>query len=586
MGVAACTLLLLIVTTCNVDKLTNSQPPVATLAVAPGKLNKTAAVGSTALRLDSVALANVGEGALSWSAGSMLGSGWLSITPRNGATPAWLRVQLDPAGLTPGAYHDTVVVSAGNAAHSPAAVPVDFVVHPCVAAAIAPDALLTDSLTRQSCGAPHRAGSFAQLYSFAGRAGDSISVLMAAPALDGYVVLDSSTAGTAPPLAQNDRCGTSGDACLRYQLLRVGGTYTIEATSAAASTTGAYTLSVTRPRAPAAPASVAQLRSDSATGLPVGTVTDEPTVVVRGVVTDPDIADTLRLQVEVQPVGTAFTDLPTAASDPVADPNAGDQLRLDVEVEPLGTAFSGVPSGSGASVANGATATATVAGLNDNVAYHWQARAVDQTGRAGPWVAFGDNAETGADFRVAVTVTQLSFTVPPSTTAAGAAITPAVQVTAQDALGTRVVSFTGDVTVVIATNPAGGTLGGTATVAAVNGVATFANLTINRVGQGYTLQASAGALSQPSPPFDITAAAAGKLAMVTQPSAAAQSGVAFATQPAVQVQDPSGNPVADPNVVVTAVIASGPSGATVASASATTSASGRATFGEIGRAHV
>src|SRR5438874_9609523 len=71
MGVAACTLLLLIVTTCNVDKLTNSQPPVATLAVAPGKLSQTAAVGSMALRLDSVALANAGDGGgpLSWSAG-------------------------------------------------------------------------------------------------------------------------------------------------------------------------------------------------------------------------------------------------------------------------------------------------------------------------------------------------------------------------------------------------------------------------------------------------------------------------------------------------------------------------------------
>src|SRR5881396_1300308 len=670
MGVAACTLLLLIVSTCNVDKLTNSQTPVATLAVAPGKLSQTAAVGSMALRLDSVALANAGDGGgpLSWSAGSMLGSAWLSLTPKNGATPAWLRVQLDPTGLTPGAYHDTVVVSAGNATHSPAAVPVDFVVHPCVAAAITPDALLTDSLTRQSCGAPHRAGSFAQLYSFTGRAGDSVSVLMAAPALDGYVVLDSSTAGTAPALAENDRCATSGEACLRYELLRVGGTYTIEATSAAAGATGAYTLSVSRPRAPAAPGSVAQLRSDSTTAVPLGSVTDEPTVVVRGVVTDPDIADTLRLQVEVQPVGTAFTDLPTAASDPVAsgqpavvaltglgddaayhwqaraldqtgrssawvpfgsnaetvadfvtavpqppaapgalaqfqsdgvasiavggtakgrsvvfkatatDPNAADQLRLDVEVEPLGTAFSGVPSGSGASVANGTTATATVAGLNDNVSYHWQARAVDQTGRAGPWAAFGGNAETVSDFRVAVTVTQLAFTVPPSTTAAGAAITPAVQVTAQDALGATVVSFTGDVTVALATNPAGGTLGGTTTLAAVNGVATFANLTIERVGQGYTLRASTGALSQTSPPFEITTAAAGKLGMVTQPSAAAQSGVAFATQPAVQVQDPSGNPVADPNVVVTAVIASGPSGATLASASATTSASGGATF--------
>src|SRR5207249_2553400 len=454
MGVAACTLLLLIVTTCNVDKLTNSQPPVATLSVAPGKLSQTAAVGSMALRLDSVALANAGDGGgpLSWSAGSMLGSAWLSLTPKNGATPAWLRVQLDPTGLTPGAYHDTVVVSAGNATHSPAAVPVDFVVHPCVAAAITPDALLTDSLTRQSCGAPHRAGSFAQLYSFTGRAGDSVSVLMGAPALDGYVVLDSSTAGTAPALAENDRCATSGDACLRYELLRVGGTYTIEATSPAAGATGAYTLSVSRPRAPAAPGSVAQLRSDSTTAVPLGSVTDEPTVVVRGVVTDPDIADTLRLQVEVQPVGTAFTDLPTAASDPVASG------------QPAVVALTGL--------ANGATATATVAGLNDNVSYHWQARAVDQTGRAGPWAAFGGNAETVSDFRVAVTVTQLAFTVPPSTTAAGAAITPAVQVTAQDALGATVVSFTGDVTVALATNPAGGTLGGTTTLPAVNGVAT------------------------------------------------------------------------------------------------------------------
>src|SRR2546422_11467129 len=81
---------------------------------------------------------------------------------------------------------------------------------------------------------------------------------------------------------------------------------------------------------------------------------------------------------------------------------------------------------------------------NDNVSYHWQARAVDQTGRAGPWVAFGGNAETAADFRVAVTVTQLSFTVPPSTTAPGAAITPAGPGNAQDALGTTRGRFRGD----------------------------------------------------------------------------------------------------------------------------------------------
>ena len=39
----------------------------------------------------------------------------------------------------------------------------------------------------------------------------------------------------------------------------------------------------------------------------------------------------------------------------------------------------------------------------------------------------------------------------------------------------------------IGTNPGGGTLSGTTTVAAVAGVATFSNLSINKAGTGYTL---------------------------------------------------------------------------------------------------
>src|SRR2546430_11742392 len=62
---------------------------------------------------------------------------------------------------------------------------------------------------------------------------------------------------------------------------------------------------------------------------------------------------------------------------------------------------------SGAAVANGGVATATAVGLSDSTSYHWQARAVDQTARAGPWVPFGDN--TSPDFRVAVAVTQLAL---------------------------------------------------------------------------------------------------------------------------------------------------------------------------------
>src|SRR5204863_2829652 len=89
------------------------------------------------------------------------------------------------------------------------------------------------------------------------------------------------------------------------------------------------------------------------------------------------------------------------------------------------------------------------------------------------------------------TTTQLAFTVQPSSTVAGAAISPAVQVSALDAAGNPVPGFTGSVTVALATNPGGATLGGTTTVAAVNGVASFSPLTLDKTGTGYALTATA-----------------------------------------------------------------------------------------------
>src|SRR5205814_6652550 len=297
--VAGRAMLVLRVATCQVDRITSNPPPVATLGVAPTQLTFGAAVGSAALQLDSVAVKNGGRGrALSWSAASARGSAWLAFNPRGGATAGWLRDHVNPAGLAPGTYNDSVIVSAGNAAGSPAAVPVAFVVHPCVAAAITLDAQLNDSLTQQSCAAPHRAGSFAQLYSFTGRAGDSVSIVMSAAALDGYVVLDTATTSDAPPLAQNDQCGAGpgGGACLLYQLLRAPGPYTIEATTGPTAATGLFTLSVTRPRPPAGPDALAQLTSDGAAAIAVGGSVDQPSVVLRGTVSDPDVGDTLRLQ--------------------------------------------------------------------------------------------------------------------------------------------------------------------------------------------------------------------------------------------------------------------------------------------------
>jgi hypothetical protein len=100
---------------------------------------------------------------------------------------------------------------------------------------------------------------------------------------------------------------------------------------------------------------------------------------------------------------------------------------------------------------------------------------------------------------------QLAFPVQPSGAVAGRIITPAVQVAALDSLGNTDLSFTGAVTVSLGNNPGGGFLGGTRTVGAVNGVASFGDLTVSSAGTGYTLVASAsGATDATSNAFNIT----------------------------------------------------------------------------------
>lgn len=103
--------------------------------------------------------------------------------------------------------------------------------------------------------------------------------------------------------------------------------------------------------------------------------------------------------------------------------------------------------------------------------------------------------------------THLVFTGQPSTTLPLTTIKPPVQVTAVDDLGNPVPSFTGSVTIAIAHN-AGlllpGTLSGTTTLSAVNGVATFSDLSIDQPGNGYTLQVtSSGTTAAVSAPFNI-----------------------------------------------------------------------------------
>ena len=76
--------------------------------------------------------------------------------------------------------------------------------------------------------------------------------------------------------------------------------------------------------------------------------------------------------------------------------------------------------------------------------------------------------------------------------------------TARDKNGNLAEGYRQNVTVAIGTNPGAGTLAGTKTVTAVHGVATFSDLSIDKVGSGYTLRATSLKLADTSAAFDIT----------------------------------------------------------------------------------
>jgi hypothetical protein len=112
---------------------------------------------------------------------------------------------------------------------------------------------------------------------------------------------------------------------------------------------------------------------------------------------------------------------------------------------------------------------------------------------------------------------KLAFGQQPTNVVAGASITPAVTVKVLDAFGNLETGDNSDsVTMAIGTNPAGGTLSGTNPVTVSGGVASFSNLSINNVGNGYTLATSSGSLtSVTSNAFNVTSAPVGTQPVVS-----------------------------------------------------------------------
>src|SRR5262245_29521201 len=134
----------------------------------------------------------------------------------------------------------------------------------------------------------------------------------------------------------------------------------------------------------------------------------------------------------------------------------------------------------------------------------------------------------------------LAFTTQPSAATAGAPIAPAVKVAVAPIFRAP---FSTSITLSLADNPGGATLSGTLTQPTVNGVATFADVTLDKAASGYRLRATApGFQSATSAAFDVAAAAPSKLAFVASPASGA-AWAPLAPAPAVEVQDAFGNRV-------------------------------------------
>jgi len=109
---------------------------------------------------------------------------------------------------------------------------------------------------------------------------------------------------------------------------------------------------------------------------------------------------------------------------------------------------------------------------------------------------------TSQPFSVSVgAASKLGFVQQPNNSAVATALAPPVTVAVQDSNGNLVASSSVSIVLGIASNPAGATLSGAVDQSAVNGVATYADLKLNKVGRCYALFASSFGLTNGTSEF-------------------------------------------------------------------------------------
>jgi hypothetical protein len=183
----------------------------------------------------------------------------------------------------------------------------------------------------------------------------------------------------------------------------------------------------------------------------------------------------------------------------------------------------------------------------------------------------GISGESVVTFATAGAASHLAIAKQPGGAVSGLILTTQPVIEIRDANEALVTTSAAVVTATVASGT--GTLVGTTTVTAVNGVATFTNLRINGAGAVTLLFASSGLASTTSTTLTVTQTPA-SLAIQAQPGGAT-SGSPFTIQPVIRVLDNAGVPFATA-IVVTAAITSG--NGTLSGTTSVTTVGGLATF--------
>jgi len=282
-------------------------------------------------------------------------------------------------------------------------------------------------------------------------------------------------------------------------------------------------------------------------------------------------------------VATLTTSQLVVTQQPPASVTAGTPFGLTVEAEkssgnPI-TSFDGTVTVALATSPSGATLGGTLTATASNGVATFSGLTLTTAGSGYTLDVSASGLGSGVTSAITVTpaaASQVAITEqPPASVTAGSGF--GLQASIEDPYGNVVTSASNAVSVALASHPTGATLGGTLSVTASQGVATFSGLTLTTAASGYTLQVSSGGLSgATSGAITVTPAAATQVVITQQPPASVVVNAGFGLLAAVE--DAYGNVETSASNTVKVALENNPTGAKLGGTLSVKASKGVATF--------